>query len=285
MHGANFGAMMKKENALKIHKRRGDWTKSTEPCAEGVEHTVHIAINQKNLNVLEEKLYDVSNPSSANYGKHWTHEQVGELVRNQAATDRVVNLVKKGAAEDGITSQVTIETSLYGEYVSVTAPTSFLSSFLDSSFFTFTRNNVDSTKDTSRVIRTADQYSLPESIHFDVHTVFNTIQLPAPSQQRATTDKARTAINVDGSSSESSISTTSTSSAGVGVGAGEVEESATQPAGTTGPAEGQLLFGLMTPARLYQTYNITGRVDGEDGTYVSLLSSFFFHLMTDLLII
>ena len=41
------------------------------------EHTIHIAIKQANLDVLEEKLYDVSTPTSSNYGKHWTHEQVG----------------------------------------------------------------------------------------------------------------------------------------------------------------------------------------------------------------
>ena len=99
-------------------------------------------------------------------------------------------LVTKGALEDSLSGSVTVKTSTYGEYISVTAPVSFLSSLLDTPFHQFTRE-VGDLKDASYLIRTPDSYSLPESVHADVHTVFNTVQLPPPAH-------ARPADNING---------------------------------------------------------------------------------------
>src|SRR5688572_17327765 len=41
---------------------------------------MHIFIKQRNTDVLETRLYEVSTPTSVHYGKHLTYSEVNELV-------------------------------------------------------------------------------------------------------------------------------------------------------------------------------------------------------------
>ena len=54
---------------------------------------------QLRTDVLTSSLLDVSNPSSPNYGKHWTYKQVGQLVQNPNGTASVVAFLKAAGAQ------------------------------------------------------------------------------------------------------------------------------------------------------------------------------------------
>lgn len=56
---------------------------------KSLRHQVIFAVQQKNLDSLTDILIDVSSPSSANYGKHWTRAQIAELTSNPLAASEV----------------------------------------------------------------------------------------------------------------------------------------------------------------------------------------------------
>ena len=52
-------------------------------------HTVVFAVQQLNLDKLEEELIAVSTPGSPKYMKHWTRDDVAKLTANPNATAKV----------------------------------------------------------------------------------------------------------------------------------------------------------------------------------------------------
>ncbi len=73
-------------------------------------HTVTFAIKQRNVNKLHDILMDVSNPSSNNYGKHWSKARVGRYTSNMGST----NAVKQVLESLGITIE---SVTPFGEYL------------------------------------------------------------------------------------------------------------------------------------------------------------------------
>ena len=57
-----------------------------------------IALPQKNINILLEAFYNVSNPESSQYGKYWTQEQINNLVKPD---DDYVEKIISSYKEDG----------------------------------------------------------------------------------------------------------------------------------------------------------------------------------------
>ena len=60
---------------------------------------MRIGLSQQNLHRANEYLYQVSHPASADYGKHWTAEQVSNAF---SASDETVNAVKEWLAQNNI---------------------------------------------------------------------------------------------------------------------------------------------------------------------------------------
>lgn len=79
-----------------------------------LHHTVIFAVHQRNLDELEQVLFDVSDPASANYGKHWSKSEVGELTSNPTSTNAVLEYLSFKRVN-------VINQSLYGEYITATA--------------------------------------------------------------------------------------------------------------------------------------------------------------------
>jgi hypothetical protein len=62
-------------------------------------HEFRLALKQRNLNILEETLLDLSNPDSQNYGKWWTNEQILDLI---APSNEDIRPVIEWLKENGV---------------------------------------------------------------------------------------------------------------------------------------------------------------------------------------
>ena len=57
-------------------------------------HEVIFAVQQKNM----DELYDISDPDSANYGLHWSKDDVTEFTSNPEGRDAVVSYLNSNGA-------------------------------------------------------------------------------------------------------------------------------------------------------------------------------------------
>jgi subtilase family serine protease len=123
-------------------------------------------IKQKNMDKIESILLQVSDPTSANYGKHLTRGEIDDLTRNTEGHAAVAAYLAQFPA-------VEIEsTSSNLTRITAKAPVHAWNAALNTHFHVF----VDR-EDGTRVIRTS-RYALPESVSQHVESVFNTVQLP-----------------------------------------------------------------------------------------------------------
>ena len=117
-----------------------------------------------NSDKLEGLLADISNPSSPNYGKYLSTEELLELTTNKVGQTAVTNYLKS------LPATIT-DTGSDGNQISATAPASLWQTALNAVFYTYTNadNNV--------LIRTPS-YSLPADVCSVVSLVSPTTQFP-----------------------------------------------------------------------------------------------------------
>lgn len=88
-----------------VHERRAEsprnWRREN-PLPPDSSLPMRFALTQNNLHNAEAYLMDVSNPSSPNFGKHWSAKQVAETFAPSAES---INAVIKWLAEYGIKSE------------------------------------------------------------------------------------------------------------------------------------------------------------------------------------
>ena len=131
-------------------------------------HEVVVAIKHKNLDKLEETLYDVSTMTSPNYGKHKTRDEIGELIQNLEGTAAVKNWLQ--------TFDVNIvDITPFGDFITVQAKVSTLEHALHAKFHEF--RAVGEKRFHNRVIR-SESYSIPEELDNFIHEIFHCISLP-----------------------------------------------------------------------------------------------------------
>lgn len=157
-------------NAKLILKKRVDYGSRSDysknkPSNKVETHKVTIALVQNNLDVLTEKLYDVSTPSSANYGKHLTYKEIGELISNPVATSAVVNWLNQNKIND-------ISVTQHGEYIVAKANIHQWEQLLNTTFYEF--SNV---ADTKKIVHRAEEYYIPENL-IGIHEIFHVVGLP-----------------------------------------------------------------------------------------------------------
>lgn len=155
------------------HSHRKDFQKLFRSNQDH-NHKVIFAIKQNGIDKLEDILYDVSTVESANYGKHKSFEEVGEIIQNEIGTRSVVDWLKL--------NHVTIQSvTAYGEYVTCVAKIEVWEKLLRTMFYTYKnwddRPNSLVTSDEDNVHR-ATSYSLPDDIIDHVHSIINVIDLP-----------------------------------------------------------------------------------------------------------
>ena len=132
-------------------------------------HDVIFVIQQNNIEKLTEILDDISDPTSTNYGKHMTGAEIADLTGNPVARDEVVSYLLSAGAS-------IVSETLYGEYITASAPVSVWEEVLDTEFFAY---SLPSRSDEERNYIRAEKYSVPIFLHPHVESVFNTIQMPS----------------------------------------------------------------------------------------------------------
>ena len=131
-------------------------------------HEVVFVIRQQNMDELTRILYDVSDPLSANYGKHMTRENVVSLTSNPVAVDVVTTYLTSIGANK-------ISATPGGEYITASAPTSLWEGVLDTEFYLF--HKLQSNGKVTAVVR-AEKYSVPRELDKHLESVLNTIEMP-----------------------------------------------------------------------------------------------------------
>jgi tripeptidyl-peptidase-1 len=146
---------------------REDWVVLEKASAEE-KHTVSIAVKQKNLDLLHNKLMEVSSPSSPQRGQYLTWEEAHQLTANPDATASVVSWLK----EHGVEVQ---SVHKHGHYIKAQTDVSTWERLLSTSF---SRMKCEGCSDP--VVRATADVSLPEDIAQHVEGIFMTTQIPPP---------------------------------------------------------------------------------------------------------
>jgi len=148
-----------------LFENRNDYVKSSSDSRDAI-HEVVFAVKQRNLDLLENYLYEVSDPKSSKFGKHWNRAQVANLTSNSVGTDFIANYLKTNGAE------ITDKTR-YGEYITAQAPLSLWEKLFATTFYSFKH-----AENAHKPIFRALHYSIASELEEHVSAVFNTVQLP-----------------------------------------------------------------------------------------------------------
>jgi tripeptidyl-peptidase I len=131
-------------------------------------HDVTFAVKLANLEEMERIFLDISNPSSPNFGKHMTKDEVDDLTANPTALQFVLDHLKSAGAT------ILPDQSLGPYNIKARAPVALWESMFDTEFFAYSHTSGHAI---GNVVR-AEKYSVPAALDEHVSSVFNTIQTP-----------------------------------------------------------------------------------------------------------
>lgn len=139
---------------------------STQP------HEVVFVLEQRNMDELTRILHDVSDPSSPNYGKHMTRQEVRDLTLNMDSHDEIVSYLQ------GVGAKV-IDEKYKGETITARAPVEVWERMFDTEFFVYAFENYSQTSDeTETIMIRTEEYSVPKGFDGHVASVLNTVEIP-----------------------------------------------------------------------------------------------------------
>lgn len=148
--------------------------KPSKPAQTSQYHEVTFAIRLKNLDKLEQILYDISNPDSVNYGKHWTREEIASFTTNPTVIQTVENyLIKENI-------QILSKTQ-YSEYIKCSGRIEDWERIFATKFHEFEHKDWAYRGKLHRAL----EYSLSEEIHQHIAGVFGVTDLPTRIMMKA----------------------------------------------------------------------------------------------------
>ena len=131
-------------------------------------HEVMFVIRQNNMDELTRVLHDVSDPSSPNYGQHWTRDEIIALTVNPEGQGAVTSyLLSKGAFVVSISSS--------GEYIRAKAQISVWEAMFNTEFYTFHHTQYNG--EVNKMMR-AEKYWIPRVLEAHIDCVLNIIDIP-----------------------------------------------------------------------------------------------------------
>ncbi len=131
-----------------------------------LKHVVVISCKNRNIEALEAKLLDVSDPHSQNYGKYLSQAEISEMSNNPVAFEEIQKYLKY----QGIN---VLRTSRNNEYITAEAPISKWEEVFGNEFFFYKQTELRD----AHIVR-AEHYSLPDMLLEHVEAVFNVVQFP-----------------------------------------------------------------------------------------------------------
>jgi tripeptidyl-peptidase-1 len=145
--------------AARFHLQDGIRKYEAIPLNKDHMHEVIFAVKQRNVDKLHNILVSVSDPTSPDYGKHWTREEVAHFTENKVAVTKIHEALKHHDIE--VTS-----TSTYSEFITASASIEKWEAFFHSKFFHFHDEIND------KLVVRALQHSLPSPLSPYVSGVF-----------------------------------------------------------------------------------------------------------------
>ena len=102
-------------------------------------HTVVFAIKKKEIAKLTKMLEDISNPFSANYGKHLKKHQVTDLTSNLEGSNKLLHFLENHPlATNGGVIEI-LKMTPNKDYITARAPVELWEHFFNTEFFLFHR--------------------------------------------------------------------------------------------------------------------------------------------------
>ena len=147
--------------------RRTDLSRKERAAPDHI-HEVMFAVQLLNMDLLEARLLDVSNPLSPNYGDYMTKAQVTEMTSNPIANKKIKEYLAMSGASF-------VSETHGGEYISAEGTIDLWEGMFNTEFYVFHHTRIGSAK--IEVVR-AEKYSVPLVLNDYVASVFHTIQMP-----------------------------------------------------------------------------------------------------------
>lgn len=162
-------------------------------ASRDVVHEGIFMIKQRNLDILEQTLNEVSDPSSAKYGQYWTKGQIDELTIDPASMRHLKLYLDLHGFK--VITKKTKENEGGGAFVHASAPVHLWERVLNTKLFEFSpKDNQSVDLDDIRLLIRCHEYSLPSELIEHVSYVLNMVSLPIPDHsQRSMVPKRRTA--------------------------------------------------------------------------------------------
>lgn len=144
-------------------------------------HEVVIAIQKKNMDYLEEAVLQRASPESAMYQQWMTYEEVGRIIENIPAFERVRDwLLAKGITITWVSNR--------RDYIKASAPIHQWEDLLHTQFYEHEDRSIPLHKlhkNTHNRVHRANEYSLPSELSSDdVYAILNTVQTPPAYQAK-----------------------------------------------------------------------------------------------------
>ncbi|GAM22530.1 hypothetical protein SAMD00019534_057050 [Acytostelium subglobosum LB1] len=141
------------------------WQRTTKANPEDVIN-FHVALNQRNLDILESTLLDVSDPTSLNYGKHWTISSILDLVAPlEIVSNKIVEYLENNGCVNVINNRDAIKASATVEVV-------------ERLFWTEMHYYQHQTIGNHQIIRSSIGHLIPDQFIDDIHLIAGLSELP-----------------------------------------------------------------------------------------------------------
>ncbi|KAH9913299.1 peptidase S8/S53 domain-containing protein [Fomitopsis serialis] len=183
--------------SLQVHESRVDPPSGytlTGPATPDTVLTLRLALAQGNSSGLVDALYDVSTPSSPNYGAYLSKEQVQAHL---APTNESASAVNLWLNESGLQATAL---SAAGDWLSVQLPVSTANELLDANFSVFTHSSTG-----EQTIRTL-AYSIPTALTDHLDLVHPTVSFPNPGNSAPLTSVPPLQLSVDADTGPCNVS-------------------------------------------------------------------------------
>ncbi|KAL8835046.1 MAG: hypothetical protein Q9170_003474 [Blastenia crenularia] len=151
-----------------VHEKRSStssWTKLTEvQLDQRINLPVRIGLTESNLDTGYASLLDIAHPTSKNYGKHWTHEQIAEKFAPRPET---IEAVGSWLTESGI-EHSRIQLSPGKNWMNFNASISEVERLLQTKYNYYTHSS-------GQGHIACDEYSVPQSISRHIDFIMPTV--------------------------------------------------------------------------------------------------------------
>lgn len=140
-------------------------------------HDLTFVIQKRNMNEVERILHDVSDPSSRNYGKHLSKEEVTDLISNPESYGNVVDYLLAAGAS-------LIPSEAFGECIAARASVDLWERMLNTEFHSYTMmplsigDRLEYNKLKSITVLRAVKYSVPLDLDLHVSSIVNVVDIP-----------------------------------------------------------------------------------------------------------